>query len=338
MRERNIGIEYLRVFASLGVVSIHVAALAIRQTVDYGYEIAMIIDAFSRVAVPIFFMISGYLMIQPQKTVTLQMSWSKTKQRVLRPLVFWLGSYFLFSLGFYLWQFGSITPAVLFERFFSGETIYHFWFLPTLAGYYLATPLFNRFVRNRSPKFIWLAIIASFILGFAMQIISVWQINVLWIVLKIFGFSGYYLFGYLIREQKWQLSLPKGVGGYILGSTVTLGTFYVMYQVLTLTQAINLITDNFFPPIILASLCIFSSLIHRHYQMNQLTRCIMSVSPYTFGIYLVHVAILTVLSNLVTFTFWPMITNSLFLIVSVFVSSLLLSYLFQKNAVLRRFI
>ena len=55
MNGRNVGIEYLRVYASISVVVIHVAALAIRQTVSYSYEFPLFLDVLARAAVPIFF-------------------------------------------------------------------------------------------------------------------------------------------------------------------------------------------------------------------------------------------------------------------------------------------
>lgn len=337
MSQRNIGIEYLRVFASLAVIVIHVSALAIRQTVGYSYEIGMVFDAFSRFAVPVFFMISGYLMIQPQKEITFKQIFRKTWQRIIVPLLFWLIIYLALSVGWYVVQFDLSAPQAIFERLLSGETLYHFWFLPVLACYYLATPFFVQMVKKYSSRFISLFILGSFVLGLIMQFMTSWNSNLIFILLELLGFTGYYLFGYLIRNQQWRLSFVKGFSGYFLCSLITLINLYCFYQVLEPDRTISTITDNFFPTIILASLFLFSSMIHREFTPNWLTKVVLWLSPYTFGIYLVHVAVLTVLSNFGELTQIPMISNTLILIIGVFGFSLLIVYFMRKAPYLRRF-
>ncbi|MGL6008665.1 MAG: hypothetical protein ACRC1D_04340, partial [Culicoidibacterales bacterium] len=63
-----------------------------------------------------------------------------------------------------------------------------------------------------------------------------------------------------------------------------------------------------------------------------------SLSPYTFGIYFIHVAILSVLASFGELNWFPMISNSLVLILSVYSISLAISYLMKKNRILQRFI
>ena len=175
MNGRNVGIEYLRVYASISVVVIHVAALAIRQTVSYSYEFPLFLDVLARAAVPIFFMISGYLLINPEKQINLATMWRKTNQRILLPLLFWLGVYWLFSLGFYAWRFQIDSPLLMSREFFAGVTTYHFWFLPVLGLYYLLVPWLNKQIQSWQKRTLIYMIVGSFVIGFLMQMLGAWS-------------------------------------------------------------------------------------------------------------------------------------------------------------------
>ncbi|MGL6248497.1 MAG: acyltransferase [Culicoidibacterales bacterium] len=336
--KQNIGIEYLRVYASLSVIIIHVSALAIRQTASYSYEFPLILDVLSRAAVPLFFMISGYLLLNPAKSGNFKEMWSKTKQRIFVPFLFWLGIYWVFTIVFYWWRFQLASPMTMSAEFFVGETTYHFWFLPVLGIYYLLTPWFNQQLCNRSERQIMLFVIGSFVYGGIMQVLGAWTGLVIFQLLKIGGFTGYFLFGYLTKQKQWQLNIWLGVSGYLLSMALTAIIFASLYKVISPEQTINYITDNFSPLIIIGSCLVFISFVHQTYRETWLKRLTVSLSPYTFGIYFIHVAILSVLASFGELNWFPMISNSLVLILSVYSISLAISYLMKKNRILQRFI
>ncbi|MGL5384203.1 MAG: acyltransferase [Culicoidibacterales bacterium] len=336
--KRNLGIEYLRVYASLGVIVIHVSALAIRQLVSYGHEFPLLLDVLSRAAVPLFFMISGYLLLNPAKTITLPVMWRKTKQRIILPLIYWLVIYWLFSLWFYWWRFEFATPLTMSSEFFVGITTYHFWFLPVLAGYYLVTPWLNYQLQIKSERHIFGIIAASLLFGLVMQILSAWTNEFGFELLKNLGFTGYFLFGYVVKQKCWTIPKRLGLIGYVACMSLTGVIFLSTYQILSPIQTINLITDNFFPLISIGSGLLFVSFVHQPYRRRWLNRIILALSPYTFGIYFVHVAILSLLASLGEVGWFPMVSNSLVLTLAVYLISLLISYLMKKSEFFQRFV
>lgn len=338
MHQKNLGIEYLRVFASFSVIVIHVAALAIRQTTGYSHEFALFLDTFSRVAVPLFFMISGYLMLDCHKQPTLSQVWKKTRKRVIAPFVFWSLAYVAFSILFLAWTFQSFNEVQISRQLFTGMTMYHFWFLPVLGCYYLATPWLNSRLKKLNDVQLLGVIIISLTLGFAMQFASVLTGFGIFALLKLIGFLGYYAFGYLVKRRQSQVRKRISVSVYVSLSLCTLASFWLANGFLSVERTIGLITDNFFPAIIIASMSLFVGFVHHTYQNNRWQRFVLWLSPMTFGIYFIHVAILLLVATLGELSFGAMVLNPLLLIVGVSLISLLSIYSLRKIAFFRQFI
>src|SRR5438309_1203479 len=100
----NIAADIVRVLSVVCVVIIHTAN-AIYARPDYfgglSWWIALLLGAFSRIAIPLFVMLSGYLLLQ--KDETLEKSLIRATKRILIPLVFWT--------LFYLW-WGNGNPKI----------------------------------------------------------------------------------------------------------------------------------------------------------------------------------------------------------------------------------
>lgn len=336
--KKNIGIEYLRVFASMSVIVIHVAALAIRQTTGYRYEFALFLDTFSRVAVPLFFMISGYFMLDCHKEIAFVAMWQKAKTRIFYPFLFWSGVYILFSIGFLAYTFETWNVQFIQHELFTGMTMYHFWFLPVLGGYYLLTPWLNERLKKRSDRQLGWLIVTMMVIGFGAQIgvaLTSWPVFRL---VKLSGFLGYYVIGYVAKRRQSSLKKRIGIGMYVSLSIVTALCFSLSLQVLSVEQTIALVTDNFFPPIMFASVGIFVSFVHHEFPLTWYTRLVMRLSPYTFGMYIIHVAVLLVIASFGEIPLLKMIINPLFLIISVTLISWLLIYSLQQIPVFRRFL
>lgn len=149
-------IDYLRAFACLSVVFLHVvvdwtekSGLTVAE-----YPLRLKIDAaicgVLRVAVPIFVMISGALLLDKNKEI----SWQKIKKYITKMLVVLL----VFGLGFCfienfanhvpLWQ----SPFVAIKNLLEENTWGHMWYIYMLIGLYVITPLVKPFTDRASKK------------------------------------------------------------------------------------------------------------------------------------------------------------------------------------------
>lgn len=164
---KNIGIECLRLLATIGVVADHVAKCAINQThADVTplrrciYEGAVV---FNHWPVPVFMMITGFLLLRKSE-LTYKDVWKYFKRIIIVLLAF--GFVFaLMEVYFNTHSLGvsSITTAAL--NVWGGQSWEHLWYLYMLLGIYLVLPLIHRFVKQ-SPSLKEPIILTSLILLF----------------------------------------------------------------------------------------------------------------------------------------------------------------------------
>ena len=111
MKQRMVWIDTLRVLAALAVVWLHVAVGVVQDhpsAASVSWWIGNVADSMSRWCVPIFVMITGYLLLS-RPGDSLKKFYARRFSRIIIPLVFW--TMFYLGLTFLLSQ-PSITAAV----------------------------------------------------------------------------------------------------------------------------------------------------------------------------------------------------------------------------------
>ena len=102
--------------------------------------------ALSYPAVPLFFMISGALFLDPNRPVTVRRIWTHTLPHLAVIYGVWSAWFAFSSSGIR----SGVTPDTVFA--FLKNTLYgalHQWFLWPLAGFYIATPILRRVVEDK---------------------------------------------------------------------------------------------------------------------------------------------------------------------------------------------
>lgn len=149
--ERVYYFDYLRVWATVGVVTLHSAWLIIlarqdpRTDVISQFNVANIYDSLGRFAVSCFFMISGALLLAPEHRFRLR----QQTLRVLVPLMTWSAIYAVFDAYFAVSDLPVVSGSnhqhdnlwAALRAFLSGPLAYHLWFVYVLVGVYLVVPL-----------------------------------------------------------------------------------------------------------------------------------------------------------------------------------------------------
>lgn len=160
--------DFLRVISALAVVSIHVTSAPFTSlpVCSQAWDMNLLYNSAVHWAVPVFVMISGALFLGNQK----RSSWQRILKVSVRHLLFlYLSWSLLYSIQIgwsTMIQSGPVQfVKIVLDTFFGGGR-YHLWFLPMLIGLYLAEPLVNCFVKNRSllRYFLVLGLIFSFLL------------------------------------------------------------------------------------------------------------------------------------------------------------------------------
>ncbi len=284
------------------VVILHIAA----ALVDRGYAsgrldwwVANLVDSVARIGVPLFVLVSGSLLLDPQRNETLPVFFRKRFVKVLIPLLGWSVIYIAWRI---IYEGDSFTLQQAFLAVIENTVAYHFWFLYMILGLYLVVPLLRIFTRTAEEKdykyFIITWFIAVCLPPFLARFFGITLAD-FWVI--VIGFSGYFVGGYFLSHAKFSLRATRwALVIYSISLLVTiLGTYLLLRQ--------NGQYDSYFyeylsPNVILMSLSAYFLLrwlpYERIYQrMPGLGRLVALLCATSFGVYMVHVLLLAVLKG-----------------------------------------
>jgi len=136
----NPTIDFIRLVSILAVVMIHTSTRTIEASANNlaGFPLSFILNQLSRFAVPLFFLISGFVLELNYSFHRNYFAYLKKRlSRILTPFVFWSAIYFYFI---YTHHSNSFLDALLY-----GSASYQLYFIPTLIIFYLIFPVLHRF-------------------------------------------------------------------------------------------------------------------------------------------------------------------------------------------------
>lgn len=143
---RNTGIVFLRILATIGVIGDHVPLCAISQTnVDVSQSEQFVYKTMAMSnhwPVPVFMMITGYLLLQ-KKVLDYKSIWKYFKRIAIVLLLFG----FVFSYMEVYFVSHTISLEGLCKAFINvieGHTWAHMWYLYVLLGIYLVLPVLHK--------------------------------------------------------------------------------------------------------------------------------------------------------------------------------------------------
>lgn len=172
-----------------------------------------VINGFSRFGVPVFFMISGYLLLSSQKKESISTFLKKRFLKILLPFFIWNIIHYIF-VGRLKGEIISISD--FFTRFIQMKVSYHYWFIYTLLAIYLFVPVVKPLFYEQNKKNLWylffIILIPTTIAPFINQFLGVWLPL---FVLIVEGYAGYFILGYLLGTQDLNNRKRKII--YLLG-------------------------------------------------------------------------------------------------------------------------
>jgi surface polysaccharide O-acyltransferase-like enzyme len=190
-----------------------------------------IFNSLATVCVPLFVMISGYLLL-PMKT-----DYSTfLKKRFTRILFPYVAFNIFYNIYFYFRGFFDLKTMLLnIPKMFINFSIGHLWYIYMIIGVYLYVPIITPWIKTAEKKHfyyyfvIW--IISSFYGYLHLIYDGIWG-EAFWnkstIVQSFIGYSGYAVLGAFIKLHLKENNLYiLGIVSYIIGTSVTmLGYFY----------------------------------------------------------------------------------------------------------------
>jgi surface polysaccharide O-acyltransferase-like enzyme len=263
-----------------------------------GWSVVDVYQSLAVMGVPLFLMLTGSLLLQPEKKESLSVFFKKRWARIGLPFLFWGAAYFV-------WDFLVIklpfTADALIQGILNGPYT-QFWYLYVLIGLYLLTPILRIFITN-ADKTIVKYFVALWILGVAIlpffTLLTNYTLNNN--VFTITGFVGYFVLGiYLLTVQVRRSTLAIYM---TLGITLTaLGTY-----VLATTKGgagMYFFQEYVSPTVIFASVMVFLLLLtvkQPTFQVETkpslINRLVRVIGQNTLAIFLLHVMILESIQN-----------------------------------------
>lgn len=334
LKEDTSWLDNLRVFATISVIFLHVAAPFVTKfgkisNADWWW--ANVFDGSVRFCVPVFVMLTGALLLP--RPHTLKAYLKNRLVRIVIPFLFWTAIYICNSI----YQ----NPNQYNFKFILGKLIngaaYHLWYIYMIIGIYLIIPIISTWVRKASEKEILYFLTLWLISILATQpIISNYTPD---FNLKYFsGFIGYLVLGYYLSVRNFEnIKKIKFVSFliFVIGIAITIvGTYFLSNQKGKFT--VDLYT-YFSLNIVIAAVGIF--LFFKQFKLkNKLILKFRNfINRNSFGIYFVHVLVLYYLNKagingaILSPKFGVFITTGLCLFISCIIIHLLKKIPFGKK-------
>lgn len=228
--KRDPGLDVVRSLAICMVILIHISAgfvLAVLPPGGGDWWAALLWSGPARMAVPLFFMCSGALMLS--KEVSPRRLLTHNLPRILTAMFFWAFVHRLASLfaagslfGAEIWQ--AAKQTLLFQHEF------HFYYLHILLVVYAFLPALAVFVRTATRRELEYLLGVWFVVGILCPILPIfWPFSLVppiqswWTLGLSFTCVGYALLGYYLR--RFASTIPSGyyIAALLLGAFITVG-------------------------------------------------------------------------------------------------------------------
>ena len=304
--QRQYHLDYLRVFASVFIILLHVTAqnMCYVELAGTEWNIYNICNSATRWGVPIFVMMSGALFLP--REIPSEMLYKKYISRIVISYIVWSAFYAIVDvLGSTIFVEGYHTTIVeIIGSFISGAV--HLWFLPMIIGLYMCIPLVKQITMNDkiTKYFLCLSIIFCYVKtqfqlvtnhllsGNAQKIFH--NVNVVFKnfnIEMVVGFLAYFVLGFYLNKtdfKKKQRTIIYVLGVIGLVLTIVLNLFASKIAGKSLEAFYSGSSIN----VLLMAVAVFVWFKYNAKGTEKLNKIIIHLSKYSFGAYLVHIFIL----------------------------------------------
>lgn len=291
MGNRILYVDLLRIIATFSVVLLHVAAGNWGNVAlgTFEWSVFNFYDSVSRFGVPIFVMISGMLLLDSDKKITIRDIYTRYITKIVVTFILWSFFYALYKSS----NTNEFNIDMFLKNILFGH--YHMWYLYMIVGLYIITPFIKRMVEDKKliEYYLILSLLFTSIIPILVKIFNLENFNTFigkFQVNFVLGYTGYYIGGYYLH--KYSLNKHKQYLIYFLG-IIGLFCTYLFTNILSIKTgtANSTFYSNFSPTVIIVSLAIF---VFFKYEVSKLklkqntVNLVNTVSSCCFRVYLVY--------------------------------------------------
>lgn len=347
---RLVYLDLLRIVSVVMMVTLHISGVGMRADIgSFDWHVCNIYDGITHICVPVFIMISGAFLLDPEREYSIKKLYKVKILRIVTAFVFWSLFYAVIRACRSTLPFGKKFVLEFLTDFLKGE--FHLWFMFMIAGLYMITPILRKITQDK--KLTEYFLILSCVFMFGLSNVALYSLHgrideiFLYIDEKanmdfVFGYTFYYVAGYYFKRyspgKKFKTILY--IGGLVSAVIIPLGTYYYSAKLGENLFIIYAFQSPFIGLLSISSFVLFKDLFCSKEFGNGSLKVISFLSKYSFGVYLVHAALIDALSNIFGINCFSF--NTVFSVpllgIGVFAVSLLIIYLVGKIPVLNKYI
>ncbi|MDD7408580.1 MAG: acyltransferase family protein [Anaerovoracaceae bacterium] len=335
--------DILRVFAIWMVILLHVTAPFMTDAARYGtvaWKFCIVLAPVVRTGVPLFFMLSGFLLLRMPQTRDIKQFYKTSLTRLILPLLTWNVVYFIWHI-YNEGQEASVGAFVK-QLLFTG-TAYHMWFMYSMIAIYLIAPFLAIMTEKCSSRALALLVLIVFFFSTVRHMVndsaglyidgnmSLDELHV-----------GFFLLGYILgtvdfsRAQRWIIYL-LGIAGFICGIAGNLAASGPGSIKLPMNEGYMWINYATASAVFVLARYLFSE-DSRAAKSSRFRNTARRLSSVTFGVYWIHVLFLDIISKNILYPENPVTVS----IICIFLLTAALSYaaafLMSHTGRLKRFL
>jgi len=305
-------IDVLRVLSMLSVVFLHTAAGSLRVNLGSNlWHFSNILTAIMSTSVPIFFMLSGAMLLSNNKTVSISYTYKKRLPKALVPFIVWS----LVAVAYYglvgMYLDGNISDALLrLKNIVSTPTTVHLWFMYALIPLYLLSPILKKLVDSMSMNLAKYCLLLWFTFSSLLPTLSYLVPNAIrpfFVMNKEYninflnGYIGYFLLGYYLLNYKNKMSI-KLLSCIVVIDTaiISIGSWYKTMASGQYSEIFKVYSRAFVLILSVAIFLLVKELISRYPLKRISTNVVKFLSALSFGVYLMHNLLIDALARVTT--------------------------------------
>jgi surface polysaccharide O-acyltransferase-like enzyme len=197
-------VHVIKAFSIVMVIIIHASAdlfYEFGNIPEKAWIASVIYQSFARIGVPLFFMISGFLLLGKQEN--LGFFFRKRIMKLVLPLIFWSAFYVFWRIVFFKEPVGFWQTLI---QTLQNESFPHLWFLYTMLAVYLTYPLLRLLVQYGTQTVQWYFVILWLVVLILFPSLEYYlgiriSDNLLGSMGAFSGYLGYPVLGYLLGKM-----------------------------------------------------------------------------------------------------------------------------------------
>lgn len=291
--KRKYHYDYIRALGVLCIIGIHSTDLLLQNVQNHSAQwwFGTLIQLVVRIGLPIFFMISGALILNSSND-NIGEFYKKRFLRILIPLFIYSFIYlFVFNYRVDIFKFNNFVESI--KLILSNNVHYHLWFVYTILGIYICAPFIKVMVNNLKDQQLCVLIVILLAFRFIYTYLPMIGITIGINSIIFDGWTFYFILGYF---------LTRDIAKKYFNIIIKLGiiSFICSIFILRFLPNMNVGLFDFAPTMLFITSAVFVLFEKNKDIINQkkyFYKEVAFISKYSYSIYLIHALILSKLVN-----------------------------------------